>query len=91
MLHWHQPEGWSISLPSLAAERVTQNVMVSKWEALIAQEAVGAVLTMRMLCFLRRCFVSRRKRLLTSLSGTLLYSGTSPLQTHTKLQVQIAD
>ena len=33
-------------------------------------------LTMRMLCFLLRCFVSKRKRLLTSLSDMLLYNGT---------------
>ena len=46
------------------------------------------MLTMRMLCFLRRCFVSRRNRLLTSLSGMLLCSGTPRLQTHIKLQVQ---
>ena len=54
-----------------------------KWGALSAKDAVDAVLTMRMLCFLRRCFVSRRNRLLTCLSGMLLYIGTPLLQMHT--------
>ena len=67
------------------------NAMVSKSEALSVKKVVGAVLTMRMLCFLRRCFVSRRNRLLTSLSGMLLYKGRPPLRTHAKLQVPSAN
>ena len=51
-------------------------------------ESAGEVLTMRVLCLRRLCFVSKRNRLLTSLSGMLLCSATTQLTTLVSVSCQ---
>jgi len=51
-------------------------------------ENAGQVHTMRMLCLRRLCFVNKRNRLLTSLSGMLLCSATTQLTTPVSVNCQ---